>query len=100
MRSLTEYGAGKLANQFAAIADMDIYTFAEKVYLDEKPKTIRRCHMLLVSHHTFKSGGPPVWAEATGERVRDYSGMGVQVTPLIYDVCSSKVYHDPGDLFV
>jgi len=30
----TKYSAGKLANQFAAISDMDIYTFAEKVYLD------------------------------------------------------------------
>jgi len=51
--------------------------------------------MLLVGHDTFKSGGPPVWAEATGERVRYYSGTGVQVTPLIHDVRSSKVYYDP-----
>ncbi|KAH6882854.1 hypothetical protein BKA58DRAFT_464762 [Alternaria rosae] len=90
----TKYGVGKLGLQFAAVADMDHYEFAEKVYLDERKNT-HRCHMVRVGHYSFKSGGPPVWAEATGERIRYYSGAGVQVTPLVHNVHSSKVYYDP-----
>jgi hypothetical protein len=90
----TKYGTSKLARQFAAIADMDLYDFTEKMYLDEKNEA-RQCHMLLVGHFSFKSGGPPVWAEATGQRICYYSGTRFLVTPLIHDVQSSKVYYDP-----
>jgi hypothetical protein len=51
--------------------------------------------MLLVGHYWRKSGGPPVWAHATGTYVRYCSGDGTQVTPLIQDIHTSKVYNDP-----
>jgi hypothetical protein len=66
----------------------------EKSYLDGN-NNIRRCHMLLVGHYGRKSGGPPVWAHATGTYIRYYSGAGIQVTPLIQDIHSSRVYYDP-----
>ncbi|KAI4623037.1 uncharacterized protein J4E87_006130 [Alternaria ethzedia] len=89
-----KYATGRLATHFAAISDMALYEFSEKLYLDEK-NNARRCHMLLVGHYSRKSGGPPVWAHATGERICYYSGSGTQVTPLVQDIHSSKVYYDP-----
>jgi hypothetical protein len=56
--------------------------------------------MLLVGHYWRKSGGPPVWAHATGTYVRYYSGEGTQVTPLIQDIHSSKVYYDPPFIYM
>jgi hypothetical protein len=89
----TKYATGKLAAQFAAISNMTLYEFSEKVYLSEKIRA-HRCHMLLVGHYSRKSGGPPVWAHATGEKICYYSGAGTQVTPLVQDIHSSKVYYD------
>ncbi|CAN9192930.1 unnamed protein product [Alternaria sp. RS040] len=73
---------------------MESYEFAEKLYVDDKHRA-HRCHMLLVGHYSRKSGGPPVWARATGERVCYYLGAGTQVNPLVQDIHSSKVYYDP-----
>ncbi|KAI4689923.1 uncharacterized protein J4E84_004104 [Alternaria hordeiaustralica] len=90
----TKYATGRLATHFTAISDMALYQFSEKLYLDEKHNTHRR-HMLLVGHYSRKASGPPVWACATGERICYYSGPGKQVTPLVQDIHSSKVYYDP-----
>jgi len=85
---------GRLAAPFASVSNMESYKFAEKLYVDDKHRA-HRCHMLLVGHYSRKSGGPPVWARATGERVCYYSGAGTQVNPLVQDIHSSKVYYDP-----
>jgi hypothetical protein len=50
--------------------------------------------MLLIDHYWRKSGGPPVWTHATGAYVRYCSGEGTQVTPLIQDIHTSKIYYD------
>lgn len=85
---------GRLAVPFAKISNMESYEFAEKSYVDDKHRA-HRCHMLLVGHYSRKSGGPPVWVRATGERVCYYSGAGTQVNLLVQDIHSSKVYYDP-----
>lgn len=87
-----QYATGKLAEQYAAIADLSMYKFADKTYLDENNTPCGR-HMLLVGHYWRKSGGPPVWAHATGTHIRYCSGEGIQVNPLIQDIHSSKVYY-------
>jgi hypothetical protein len=89
-----KYSTGRLAAPFASISNMESYEFAEKLYVDDKHRA-HRCHMLLVGHYSRKSGGPPVWARATGERVCYYSGAGTQVNPLVQDIHSSKVYYGP-----
>lgn len=90
----TKYGTGKLVTKFATISNMALYEFSEKLYLDGKNRA-HQCHMLLVGHYSRKSGGPQVWAYATGENICYYSGAGTQVTPLVQDIHSSKVYYDP-----
>jgi hypothetical protein len=88
-----QYATGKLAAEYAAIADLDTYKFSEKFYLDERNKPCRRL-MLLVGHYWTRSSGPPVWAHATGTQIRYYSGEGVQVNPLILDNYGFRVYYD------
>ncbi|CAN9193083.1 unnamed protein product [Alternaria alternata] len=88
-----QYATGKLAAEYAAIADLDTYKFSDKSYLDERNKPCRRL-MLLVGHYWRKNGGPPVWAHATGTQIRYYSGEGVQVNPLILDNYGFRVYYD------
>ncbi|KAI4952305.1 hypothetical protein J4E91_003767 [Alternaria rosae] len=88
-----QYATGKLAEQYAAIADLSMYKFADKTYLDENNTPCGR-HMLLVGHYWRRSGGPPVWAHTTGTHIRYYSGEGIQVNPLIQDIHSSKVYYE------
>ncbi|KAI4939872.1 uncharacterized protein J4E92_001158 [Alternaria infectoria] len=87
-----QYARGKHEDQYAAVADLSIYKFADKAYLDENNTPCRR-HMLLVGHYWRKSGGRPAWAHATGTHIRYYSGEGIQVNPLIQDIQSSKVYY-------
>jgi hypothetical protein len=94
LRDFTRCATQRLAEDFAAISDMDLYQFAEKVYLNDRQNACR-CYMLLVGHYSFKSGGPPVWAHATGIYIRYYKGAGNQVSPLIGDIHTSKVYYDP-----
>ncbi|KAF1943064.1 hypothetical protein EJ02DRAFT_321962, partial [Clathrospora elynae] len=89
-----KYAAEKFANQFAAIADLGIYDFADKSYMDDNQKT-QRVHMLLIGHYHRTSGGPSVWAHATGTYIRYYSGAGIEVTPLVQDIHTSRVYYDP-----
>jgi hypothetical protein len=90
----TKYTTENFADELKAVADLDIYKFAEKVYLDNNSK-IQRLHMLLVGHYSRKSGGPPVWAHADGTCIRHYSGAGVEVRPLVQDIHTSRVYYDP-----
>jgi hypothetical protein len=90
----TKYTTENFANELAAVADLSIYKFAEKAYLDNNAK-IQRLHMLLVDHYSRKSGGPPVWAHADGAYIRYYSGNGLEVTPLVKDIHSFRVYYDP-----
>ncbi|KAL1798579.1 hypothetical protein ACET3X_002616 [Alternaria dauci] len=90
----TKYSTGKLEKELAAISSMEPYEFSEKLYMDDRNRA-RRCHMLLVGHYSRKSGGPPVWARATGESICYYSGSGIQVFPLVQDIHSSKIYYDP-----
>ncbi|KAI4709688.1 hypothetical protein J4E89_005704 [Alternaria sp. Ai002NY15] len=87
-----QYATGRLADQYAAIADLSMYKFADKAYLDENNTPCSR-RMLLVGHYWRKRGGTPVWAHATGTHIRYYSGEGIQVNPLIQDTQSSKVYY-------
>ncbi|KAI4934395.1 hypothetical protein J4E85_002251 [Alternaria conjuncta] len=87
-----QYATGRLADQYAAIADLSMYKFADKAYLDENNTPYSR-RMLLVGHYWRKRGGTPVWAHATGTHIRYYSGEGIQVNPLIHDTQSSKVYY-------
>ncbi|KAI4669401.1 uncharacterized protein J4E79_001444 [Alternaria viburni] len=87
-----QYATGKHEDQYAAVADLSIYKFADKAYLDENNTPCRQ-HMLLVGHYWRKSGGRPAWAHATGTHIRYYSGEGIQVNPLIQDIQSSKVYY-------
>lgn len=51
--------------------------------------------MVLVGHYSYKSGGPPVRAQATGDGIRYHKGTGFRVEPLILDTHSGKVYYDP-----
>jgi hypothetical protein len=90
----TKYSTGKLAAQFLAISEIDLYGFSEKIYVDEG-QNLHRDHMVLVGHYSRRSGGPPVWAQATGEEIRYHQGTGIQVKPLLLDIHSSKVYYDP-----
>jgi hypothetical protein len=90
----TKHSTGKLATQFAAVSNMALYEFSEKLYLDEKQRA-HRCHMLFVGHYSRRFSGPPVWTYATGEKICYYSGRGNQVILLALDTDSSKVYYDP-----
>lgn len=89
-----KYATGIFAAHFVAISDMGIYEFAEKQYTDEKQQ-LQTCHMVLVGHYARKSGGPPVWAQATGDGIRYHKGTGFLVEPLILDIHCGKVYYDP-----
>lgn len=88
-----KFSTGKLATTFARVADIGHYEFVEKMYVDKKKRT-KRCQMVLVGHSWRKRNGPPVWAHATAQIIRYYSGTGVEVTPLL-DIHSSKIYYDP-----
>ncbi|XP_014556830.1 hypothetical protein COCVIDRAFT_26461 [Bipolaris victoriae FI3] len=89
-----KYATGIFAAHFVAISDMGIYEFAEKQYTDEKQQ-LQTCHMVLVGHYARKSGGPPVWAQATGDGIRYHKGTGFLVEPLILDIHCGKVYYEP-----
>ncbi|KAJ8118738.1 hypothetical protein OPT61_g339 [Boeremia exigua] len=50
--------------------------------------------MLLVGHYARRSGGPSVWALATGTCVRYHHGETSRVVPLTQDIHTSKIYYD------
>ncbi|KAH6614291.1 hypothetical protein C7974DRAFT_272392, partial [Boeremia exigua] len=88
------FAEGRFPSDYKAIADLNAYKFKRKIFIDANGRA-QRAEMLLVGHYARRSGGPSVWALATGYCVRYYRGETTKVAPLTQDIHTSKIYYDP-----
>lgn len=94
LSDFTRFAQEKFPADYHAVIDTNKYRFEDKVFDDANGRA-QRVQMLLVGHYARRSGGPSVWALATGTCVRYYHGDATKVGPLTQDIHTSKIYYDP-----
>jgi hypothetical protein len=90
----TRFAKENFPTEYASIADVNLYEFERKTYLDTN-KRPHHVDMLRVARYHKKANGPRVWAVATNSSIMYYWGnLTDRVLTTVSDENRNRIYYD------